>query len=173
MFKVYGIEPFGDMDADYPSRQERMQGKRPRIFRSYYQNFGLLEYSPGEHQELSIINKTGDAETSLNFNHNTDFYVRTGTVGQTGEAPLVFVGYGFQDEEKTYDDLKKMDLEGKIALVLEGFPGHKDTASTGNQSVSNICILCNTNFPRGVLKFNSILLSVKLNSKRCSKFCIW
>jgi hypothetical protein len=130
MFKVYGIEPYGDMDAAYPSRQERMQGKRPRIFRSYYQNFGLLEYSPGEHQELSIINKTGDVETSLNFNHNTDFYVRTGTVGQTGEAPLVFVGYGFQDEDKTYDDLKKMDLEGKIALVLEGFPGHKDTAST-------------------------------------------
>jgi hypothetical protein len=129
MFKVYGIEPYGDMDADYPSRQERMQGKRPRIYRSYYQNFGLLEYSPGETQELSIINKTGDAETSLNFNHNTDFYVRTGTVGQTGEAPLVFVGYGFQDEDKTYDDLKKMDLEGKIALVLEGFPGHKDTAS--------------------------------------------
>ncbi|HKL33668.1 MAG TPA: M20/M25/M40 family metallo-hydrolase [Tangfeifania sp.] len=131
MFKVYGIEPFGDMERDMPSRSERMQGMRPRVYRSYYQNFGLLDYAPGEKQLFSLITEKENSETSLEFNYETDFYVRSGTVGQSAKAPLVFLGYGFQDEEKTYDDLKKMDLEGKIAVVLEGFPGHRDTTSVG------------------------------------------
>ena len=131
MFKIYGIEPFGDMDREMPSRAERMQGMRPRVYRSYYQNIGLLEYSPGEKQLFSLITKKENSETALEFKHETDFYVRSGTVGQSATAPLVFLGYAFQDEEETYNDLKKMDLEGKIAVVLEGFPGHKDTASVG------------------------------------------
>ena len=131
MFKVYGIEPFGDMEQDMPSRSERIQGKRSRGYTSYYQNFGLLEYAPGEKQFFSLITEKDNSETALEFNHETDFYVRPGTVGQSAKAPLIFLGYGFRDEEKTYNDLKKMDLEGKIAVVLEGFPGHKDTASVG------------------------------------------
>jgi hypothetical protein len=131
MFEVYGIEPFGDMEQIVPTRRERMQGKQPHIYRSYYQNFGLLEYTPGEDQRFSLIDETANSETSLEFNYETDFYVRPGTVGQSAKAPLIFVGYGFQDEDKTYNDLNKMELEGKIAVVLEGFPGHKDTSSVG------------------------------------------
>ena len=29
LFKVYGLEPAGDMNSSYVSRAERMQGKRP------------------------------------------------------------------------------------------------------------------------------------------------
>lgn len=131
VFEIYGIQPFGDKEQTRPTRAERMRGVSPEIYRTYYQNFGLMRYEPGEEQRFSLISKKDQSETSIEFNHNTDFYVRTGTVGQSSEAPLVFVGYGFKDEDNTYNDLKKIDLEGKIAVVLEGYPGHKDTSSVG------------------------------------------
>jgi hypothetical protein len=76
-----------------------------------------------------VISTGTNSEKSVNFGFKTDFSVRTGAVGQTAKAPVVFVGYGFQNKEKGYDDLKNMNLKGKIAVVLAGFPGHKDTAS--------------------------------------------
>jgi len=129
MFKVYGIEPFGDDVRTRPSRSEMMAGVRPTISKSFYQNFSLLEYTPGEEQSFSVISSGVGSENAVNFGFKTDFNVRTGTVGQTAQAPLVFVGYGFSDEDEGYDDLKKIDLKGKIAVVLQGFPGHKDTSS--------------------------------------------
>jgi Zn-dependent M28 family amino/carboxypeptidase len=38
------------------------------------------------------------------------------------EAPLAFVGYGLRVPEKGYDDLAGLDLAGKVAVVLSGFP---------------------------------------------------
>lgn len=131
VFKIYGIEPLGDTERTRPTRTERMEGVRPEVYRSYYQNFGLLQYSQGEEQYLKLNSKENKSESAIEFNYETDFYVRTGTVGLSAEAPLVFVGYGFQDEDENYSDLKKVDLEGKIAVVLEGYPGHKDTSSVG------------------------------------------
>ncbi|MBK6284109.1 MAG: M28 family peptidase [Draconibacterium sp.] len=70
-----------------------------------------------------------NSEKSVDFGYKTDFSVRTGAVAQSAKAPVVFVGYGFVNDEKGYNDLKKINLSGKIAVVLTGFPGHKDTAS--------------------------------------------
>jgi len=133
MLKTYGVEPFGDEEYSYPSRTERMAGARPTKSRSYYQNFSLIQYEPGEEQSFSVVSSGVGSESSVNFGYKTDFYVRTGSVGQTAQAPLVFVGYGFEDKDEGYNDLKKIDLKGKIAVVLPGFPGHKDTTSIGYQ----------------------------------------
>ena len=38
------------------------------------------------------------------------------------EAPLVFAGYGLQIPEFHYDDLAGLDLKGKIAVIVSGFP---------------------------------------------------
>jgi hypothetical protein len=59
----------------------------------------------------------------------SDFNVNPGTVGRSGKASLVFAGYGFTNEKEGYDDLKQLDVNGKIAVVLAGFPGHKDASS--------------------------------------------
>lgn len=129
MLQTYGIKPFGDEVMTRPSRQEMMAGVRPKISKSYYQNFSLIEYEPGEEQTFSVVSSSVGSENAVNFGYQTDFYVRTGTVGQTTQAPLVFVGYGFQNKEEGYDDLKKVNLKGKIAVVMQGFPGCKDSSS--------------------------------------------
>lgn len=129
MFQVYGIQPFGDAAMPSMSGRRRMSADMQIGQKTYFQNFNLIQYEPGDEQTLSVISAVGGSESSTDFNFNTDFYVRTGTVGQTAKAPLVFVGYGFEDNEKGYSDLAKVNLKGKVAVVLAGLPGHADTAS--------------------------------------------
>ncbi len=129
MFKVYGIQPFGDKEMNMPSRRSMMGRFRPEVTTSYFQNFSLLDYTPGEEQSFSVVTTAAGSENSVDFGYRSDFYVRTGTVGQTVKAPLAFIGYGFTSEDKSYDDLKKMDLKGKIVVMLSGYPGYKDSTS--------------------------------------------
>jgi len=129
VFKIYGIEPFGDTEYIIPGRRERMEGKQVTAEKTFFQNFSLLEYTPGEEQFLSVISVGNNNESAVDFNFKTDFYVTPGTVGRSGKAGLVFAGYGFKNEKENYDDLNKLDLKGKVALILSGFPGHKDSAS--------------------------------------------
>ena len=129
MFQIYGVKLFGDEEINSLSRREMMAGMRPKSGKSYYQNFSLIQYEPGEEQTFSVISNGLNSEKSIDFAYKTDFNVRTGAVAQSAKAPVVFVGYGFVNDEKGYNDLKKINLSGKIAVVLAGFPGHKDTAS--------------------------------------------
>ncbi len=130
IFQIYGIKPFGDEDVPTFSRRRRMlpneMGPQPK---TYFQNFSLIKYEPGEEQSFAVISKTMNSEKSVDFGYKTDFNVRTGSVALSAKAPVVFAGYGYQNREKGYDDLGKIDLHGKIAVILAGFPGHKDTAS--------------------------------------------
>ncbi|HPE77781.1 MAG TPA: M20/M25/M40 family metallo-hydrolase [Draconibacterium sp.] len=129
MLQVYGIKPFGDEEINRLSRREMMAGIKPKTGKSYFQNFSLIQYEPGDEQTFSVISNGLNSEKSVDFAYKTDFSVRTGAVAQSAKAPVVFVGYGFVNDEKGYNDLKKINLAGKIAVVLAGFPGHKDTAS--------------------------------------------
>jgi len=129
MFQIYGIKPFGDEAVSTFSRRDMMAGIRPQRGKTYFQNISLIQYEPGDEQSFSVISSGMNSEKAVNFGFKTDFSVRTGAVGQTAKAPVIFVGYGFQNKEKGYDDLKNMNLKGKIAVVLTGFPGHRDTSS--------------------------------------------
>jgi hypothetical protein len=40
----------------------------------------------------------------------------------TVEAPLVFVGYGIENERLKIDDYRGLDVQGKIVVALVGFP---------------------------------------------------
>ena len=127
VFKVYGIKPFGDIIESSSAGSEQQNGNSQNFERSYFQNFSMLEYSAGDEQFFSVINNS--SESKINFNYKTDFSVFSGTVGQTAEAPVVFAGYGFQDDKGMYDDLDNIDVEDKIVVIITGFPGHKDPSS--------------------------------------------
>ena len=129
LFKVYGLEPGGDTKWNYPSRAERMTGKRPVEYRSYFQSFDLIEYKPGKDHQFSLINTSEEGTRAINLAYLTDFSVRTSDVAMDIEMPVVFAGYGFSDEKSGYDDFKGVDVEGKVILILSGFPGQNDTTS--------------------------------------------
>lgn len=129
IFNIYGLQPGGDIEYTRVSRADRMKGIRPVQYRTFFQSFDLIEYKPGDVQELSLITKTKEGRLSVNLAYKTDFSVRASDVALDVEAPVVFAGYGFRDKEKGYDDYKGLDVKGKIVLCVSGYPGHNDTAS--------------------------------------------
>ena len=127
MFKVYGLEPAGDMRTIMPSREERRAGKRPTQEPTYFQNFKLIQMEQGTNHELSV--KSG-VRTIL-FEPGVDFSVYSPGLSIEIEAPVVFVGYGYVNEKEGYDDFKGVDVNNKIILRLNGYPGHDDPDSKG------------------------------------------
>ena len=106
-----------------------MEGTRPTSYRSYFQNFDLIEYKAGEDHEFSLIDNSANGSKTINFAYHTDFSVQTSDVAVDIEMPVIFAGYGFSDKESGYDDFKGVDVKGKIILILSGYPGQNDTTS--------------------------------------------
>jgi hypothetical protein len=127
MFKVFGIQPFGDQETIRPTREEMRQGKQPETRKTYFQNIALLRYEPGEIQQFSVISRKGQGESAIEFGHRIDFQVQTGTVSISGKSPVFFAGYGMS--EKDYDEFARKDVKGKAVLIISGFPGHRDSVS--------------------------------------------
>ncbi|MBW3540716.1 MAG: M20/M25/M40 family metallo-hydrolase [Planctomycetes bacterium] len=71
----------------------------------------------GEKNELALIGPSAEA---IELKYDKDF--RTCSFGDSGEfeADLVFAGYAIEDDE--YNDLKDVDLKGKVALVVRRVP---------------------------------------------------
>jgi len=137
LFKVYGLQPAGDMVFERPTRAERIAGRRPSSYRTFYQGFNLIETRAGKDHELSLTETTAGGTRTLNFTYQTDFSVRASGVSAEMELPIVFVGYGLTDKENGYDDFKDVDVKDKIILRLSGYPGHKDEASKGYDTFSS------------------------------------
>jgi len=133
LFQVYGVEPAGDYTYTQPSREERWAGVRPQKYRTHFQDFPLIKYTPGNQHKFSVISETDGHNQIINFDFKTDFTVRYSDISRIVESEIVFVGYGYVNEENKYDDYKGVDVNGKIILILNGYPGHNDTASEAYQ----------------------------------------
>ncbi len=68
---------------------------------------------------LAIVR--GGTATPLVLGDDASFSLRA-DLAPSVDAPAVFVGYGLVVPEKNYDDLKGLDLKGKIAVFLNGGP---------------------------------------------------
>lgn len=137
LFKVYGLQPAGDMIFERPTRAERMAGKRPKSYRSYYQNFDLIETRAGKNHEMSLTETTAGGTRTMNFAYQTDFSVQASGISTEISLPIVFVGYGLTDEENDYDDYKGVDVKNKIIIRLSGYPGHDDRESKAYKTLSS------------------------------------
>lgn len=141
MFKLYGLKPAGDFETSGGGRAMRMfpgGGNRPQAQnqRTYFQNINFIESEASEDQVFSLIQKEGDSKKKVTFNYRSDYSLSPGRVGVEYEAPVVFVGYGFRDLEKGYDDYKDVNVKGKLVLRISGFPGLRDTGSVAYKKLN-------------------------------------
>jgi len=127
IFKVIGLNPAGDVRT--VGRRSMFDRTPPKREQTYFQNFELIEYSPGNDMALKVHFKEGDLLKTISFNYRTDFTVNVSDYAEEYTAPVVFVGYGITDEEKGYDDFANIDVKGKLVLRLAGYPGHLDEES--------------------------------------------
>lgn len=120
MFRLAGLEPFGDRLAN---------GRK-----TYTQDIVMVKTERETEQSLAISTIGASWQTANEYNMNTDFVVARPSIGKNISADLVFIGYGIVDDKLGYNELKGLDLKGKIAVRLTGrYPGHADVSSAGYQ----------------------------------------
>lgn len=118
----------GTLAGDYIAAQLKAMGVKPggddgTYFHHFPVTFG---FKPGADNSLQLTTTDGrTAEAKI----DRDFRPLVNSAsGTTVKGPLVFMGYGLNDE--AYDDYRGADLTGKVAVVLRGSPA-------GYRAVSN------------------------------------
>jgi hypothetical protein len=71
----------------------------------------------------SLVLVRGGKREPLALGEDANISLRS-DAAPTVDAPLVFVGYGLQVPERSFDDLAGQDLKGKIAVFLAGSPSN-------------------------------------------------
>jgi hypothetical protein len=108
--------------AAYVSSQFRQYGLLPSgEAGSYLRAVPLVEATvvlPGSSAVLRRDSTTTQFDFSKDYLPSANFFNASSSV----TAPLVFAGYGIEAPEHKYNDLAELDLQGKIAVVLEGAP---------------------------------------------------
>jgi len=128
LFKMWGVKPAGDMPMMGGFRMGGGRSAAPQAprERTYFQEFAMKETSDSQ-TDITIEVGTGGMVKSRAFHGGLDFQGGFGGMGGGSEgtvtAPVVFVGYGISEPSVGFDELKGMNLKGKIVLLLSDAPG--------------------------------------------------
>ena len=99
--------------ARYLASQFQKIGLKPGNKGSWYQEYGLIRLEV----KSAVISLTGKEQLAS----GTDFICMSKMgMAESFDADYVFAGYGIDTKE--YDNLKGLDLKGKVAVVFSGEP---------------------------------------------------
>jgi Zn-dependent M28 family amino/carboxypeptidase len=122
--------------VEYLEREFRAMGLLPgNTDGSYIQDVPLVGLTADPGMTLTI----GGAGAAMPLGYRTDFVAWTRhMVDQVdlANSELVFVGYGVQAPEFSWDDFKGMDLRGKTLVVLVNDPQLPDTTQFGGTAMT-------------------------------------
>jgi Zn-dependent M28 family amino/carboxypeptidase len=117
----------GDLAADWIAAQFKSYGLQPAGDNgTYFQNinfFGVTTDATKTH--FSFKPKSGP-EMALRFADDFVATDQTHSEKSVIDAPIVFVGYGIDAPEYTWNDYKGADLKGKVLLMLVNEPPSDD-----------------------------------------------
>ena len=138
LLKMWGVKPAGDMPVmvDQPRMGMRPRGGAPAAppERTYFQEFAMRETLDSQTTVTIEVAKSG-AVKSRDFRDGLDFQAqgeedrRRSLPEGVQTAPVVFVGYGISEPSIGFDELKGLNLKGKIVLLLSEAPGRDDPRS--------------------------------------------
>ena len=104
----------------YVVEQVKADGLQPAGTDGYYQPIEFISRRILESDSSLALFHEGKSDP-LSFETDAYFINRISQAPKI-DAPLVFVGWGLDIPEKGYDDLQGLDLKGKVAVYLSGFP---------------------------------------------------
>ncbi|MDD8031119.1 MAG: M28 family peptidase [Acidobacteriota bacterium] len=116
-----------EMAAEYQEKFFRQFGLEPFFGDSYRQQFTLIGLQPDLKATMEIIFRTtGQHPEPIRPALLEDFVVKTERQDcpREIEAELVYCGYLIQAPERNWDDIKGVDLKGKVLLVEINEPGN-------------------------------------------------
>ena len=134
LLKLWGVQPAGDMPSfgggfRMGGGQPPAQANPPQ--RTYFQEFGLKQVTDVQSTVLIEANKGGAVKTHT-YQGGVDFVQPGMAASETLSAPVIFVGYGITEPSIKWDELKGLNLKGKIVLMLTEAPGKNDPKSLFN-----------------------------------------
>jgi len=135
LLKMWGVKPAGDMPSFGGGRGGMGGGggaapaNPPQ--RTYFQEFALKQILDVQSSITLEINKNGALKTHT-YQGGVDYAAGQGGASEILSASVVFVGYGIQEPTIQWDELKGLNLKGKIVLVLSEAPGRDDPKSPFN-----------------------------------------
>jgi hypothetical protein len=107
--RAYGLQPSGDMILTHAG---------------YFEPFELFRYE-SDSVALSFFH----GKDTLRLISSIDYQAVSFLKDVSANAGIAFAGYGLEDQETGIINYNNKDLEGKIVLLLDGFPGCRDTLS--------------------------------------------
>jgi hypothetical protein len=138
LFKLYGLQPRGEDTEFTPNRYQKLLGAKTEKTTTCFQPFVAVEVVKSNEQSLSVVHKTSEGYRERPYQYKTDFDVVLISQSIRGLVPLVFVGYGFRNEELAYDDFKNVDVKGKIIVRISGLAGSQDSSSIAFKKISDL-----------------------------------
>lgn len=120
---LWKITPVGQFAPRRFSLSQMLGGTRSPsrpMEKTFYQEFALQETIDASTQ-MTLEARSGGALLKRTFQSGID-YSGSFVPGDVLTAPVVFAGYGVTDTAAGYDDLKGVDIKGKIVIVLSGSP---------------------------------------------------
>ncbi len=108
--------------AEYAASQFRSAGVRPAFIgpfgvRTYFQMVPMMRVRTTIERPFTLTTSAGDKE----IESLADF--RLVSRGPSiSKVPMIFIGYGISEPDYGWDDVKGMDLTGKVAVMLMGTP---------------------------------------------------
>ncbi|MCG9697057.1 M28 family metallopeptidase [Shewanella sp. Isolate11] len=106
------------LTLDYLSKAFAAAGLEGANGGSYLQAVPMVSYTASEQQQISLggIPMTYRKDIVMGSRHDTKQV-------DIKNAPLVFVGYGINAPEYSWNDYQGVDMKGKIAVILVNDPG--------------------------------------------------
>jgi hypothetical protein len=114
VFESYGLEPTGDES-------------------SYFQKFNLIQTKPGNQSVISVKN-TETTEEFIITGHGESFLLFGLRNAASITAPVVFAHYGIISEDLNLNDYADIDVGGKIVVLLDGDPAHREDTEPTRRS---------------------------------------
>ncbi|MGH9466730.1 MAG: M28 family peptidase [Terriglobales bacterium] len=108
------------MAARYMAREYAAEGLKPAGTNGFFQSVSFVRVTlDPAHSSLAFVGSDGK---SVSLYPGSARLRPVGRSGQAINAPAIFVGYAMSAPTAGYDDLKGLDLRGKIAVYVSGGP---------------------------------------------------
>jgi hypothetical protein len=128
LFKLWKVTPAGDLLVVPRSMSAMLDGTPPSPpVKGHLQEFVIKELTDVQGRLTLELRKDGTVKSRA-FESGIDFQSMTSTA-ESLSAPVVFAGYGIAEKTAGWDELKGIDIKGKIVLVLSEAPGKNDPKS--------------------------------------------
>jgi hypothetical protein len=112
--------PEHHLAAEYVAAEFRRLGLEPGGDHGYFQTVRLVSRSIDEQSSALTLSREGwERPIALG---SEALYQMSAAPPDSLAAEMVFAGYGLSAEEAGYDDLRGLDLRGKVAVFIQGGP---------------------------------------------------